>query len=85
VGSKLDLVNSNKKKREVPFEEAVEFAKKLNLAGVLETSAKDAEPAGVNANAIQDCFLMAAVTCFDHSLNHNLRMAMATKSMKSTS
>ena len=40
VGTKLDLVQSGKQKREVGFSEALNFAAMRNLAAVVETSAK---------------------------------------------
>ena len=38
VGTKLHLIPTSK--REVTFKEAVEFANRLGLAGVVETSSK---------------------------------------------
>lgn len=40
VGTKLDLVEKAIQKREVSYQEAVAFAQKYSLAGVIETSAK---------------------------------------------
>jgi len=54
VGNKSDLES----KRQVPFEEAVRLAKKLNLAGVYETSAKE-------DLLIDDIFFRAIVNCID--------------------
>lgn len=38
VGTKLDLVKGNH--RQVSYDEGLNFAKKLNIAGFIETSAK---------------------------------------------
>lgn len=38
VGTKLDLVQTGKKEREVTYEEAVQFAKRMRVAAVVETS-----------------------------------------------
>jgi hypothetical protein len=54
VGNKTDLEG----KRRVSMEEAVRLAKKLNLAAVFETSAKE-------NNSIDDAFLRSMVNCVD--------------------
>ena len=56
VGNKSDLDPSNKRK--VSFNEAVQLAKRLNLAAVYETSAKSNE-------TIDDVFYRAIVNCVD--------------------
>ena len=57
MGTKSDLI-SGQMKREVSFQEAIDFAKRQGLGGVLETSAKS------DPNSC-DCFLMAAARCTD--------------------
>jgi hypothetical protein len=54
VGNKTDL----EEKRKVTFDEAVKLGKKLNLAAVFETSAK-------NNNSIDDAFYRSVVNCLD--------------------
>ena len=54
VGNKTDLDD----KRKVPFEEAVRLGKKLNLAAVFETSAK-------NNDSVDDSFFRSIVNCVD--------------------
>jgi small GTP-binding protein len=49
VGNKLDLVSQGGVNRQVPFQKGIDFARKYNLAGFCECSAKD------NLN-IQDTF-----------------------------
>jgi Ras-related protein Rab-5C len=41
IGNKLDLVNSDSLNRRVSTQRGIEFAKKYNLAGFCECSAKD--------------------------------------------
>ncbi len=55
VGNKTDLEG----KRKVSTEEAIKLGKKLNLAGVFETSAK------VN-NSVEDVFFRTIVNCVDN-------------------
>ena len=55
VGNKSDLGDD---KRKVPFEDAIKLAKKLNLAGVFEASAKS------NAS-IDDIFFRSIANCVD--------------------
>ena len=54
VGNKSDL----DEKRKVTFDEAVKLGKKLNLAGVFETSAKQ-------NSSIDDAFFRSVVNCID--------------------
>lgn len=54
VGNKTDLND----KRKVTLDEAIRLGKKLNLAGVYETSAK-------NNNSIDDAFFHSIVNCLD--------------------
>jgi hypothetical protein len=54
VGNKTDLED----KRKVGFEEAVMLGKRLNLAAVFETSAKE-------NNSIDDAFFRSIVNCVD--------------------
>lgn len=59
VGTKLDIVkNECQNSREVSFMEAVELANRLNLAGVVETSAKC--PSMIED--INDCFRILVAT-----------------------
>ena len=54
VGNKTDLED----KRKVSYEEAVRLGKKLNLAAVMETSAK-------NDSWIDDVFFRSVINCVD--------------------
>jgi len=54
VGNKTDLDS----KRQVPFSDAIALGKKLNLAAVFETSAKE-------NNSIDDVFFRSIVNCID--------------------
>jgi small GTP-binding protein len=54
VGNKTDLSD----RRKVTFDEAIRLGKKLNLAGVYETSAK-------NNSSIDDAFFHSIVNCLD--------------------
>jgi hypothetical protein len=58
IGNKTDLNGQ----RKVPFEEAVRLGKKLNLAAVFETSAK-------NNDSIDDAFFRSIVNCVDFYSN----------------
>ena len=60
VGMKRDLIQRNSTLREVYQHEALELAKKLTLAGVLETSAKDS-----NDLLISDPFLISTLHCYE--------------------
>ena len=65
MGTKLDLVNlkgpgSNNIERRVSFQEAQDLAKRLNLAGFIETSAKQNQ----KMEDINDCFRILAVNKF---------------------
>ena len=65
MGTKLDLVNlkgptSNNIERQVSFQEAQDLAKRLNLAGFIETSAKKNQ----KMEDINDCFRILAVNKF---------------------
>lgn len=62
MGTKLDLVRTGAKEREVTYEEAVQFAKRMKVAAVVETSVKD-EAKG--ASDIDDVFYISACKCFD--------------------
>jgi len=55
VGNKTDLEGN----RKVSFEEAVQLAKRLNLAAVFETSAKDGKQ-------VDDVFFRGVVNCMDY-------------------
>ena len=68
IGTKLDLVQECQATREVKFEEAVEFAHKLGLAGVIETSSKCDE----QSQTIDDLFFMTACLCQDHKSRNEL-------------
>lgn len=80
VGTKLDLVEDHPEKREVSLQDAVDFANKFGLAGVVETSSKrDVEGKNGNQNensdpngenefcAVNDCFSMCACNCVDEA------------------
>lgn len=54
VGNKTDL----SEKRKVSYDEAVQLGKKLNLAAVFETSAKQ-------NNSVDDAFFRSVVNCLD--------------------
>ena len=54
VGNKTDLED----RRKVSYEEAVKLGKKLNLAAVMETSAK-------NDSGIDDVFYRSVINCAD--------------------
>lgn len=56
VGNKLDLAETN---REVEFSDALDLARKLGLAGIVETSAKDGDD---NCN---DAFFIIAGNAMD--------------------
>lgn len=55
VGNKTDLSEG---RRKVPFKEAVELAKRLQISAVFETSAKENE-------SIDDVFFRAVINCVD--------------------
>ena len=58
VANKQDLASE----RQVTLDEAVNFAKRLKLAGVVETSAKD------GLDSVDDCFFIPLVNAFDRRL-----------------
>ena len=60
VGTKVDLVQRNPERRQVSFHQAVEFAYKYRLAGVVETSSKYN-----HAQGIDEAFGICAINCVD--------------------
>ena len=62
VGNKLDL----EEKRQVNFESALKLAKKLGLAGVVETSAKEGTP------TLDDAFFIVAANSLDQKMHSSM-------------
>ena len=62
MGNKTDL----EEKRKISFEEAVRLGKKLNLAAVFETSAK-------NNSSIDEVFFRSIVNCWT-SITHRTKI-----------
>lgn len=52
-------------KRQVKFKDALALATRLNIAGVVETSAKEANKTVGMIDDINDCFMITATSCFD--------------------
>lgn len=65
VGTKLDIVMRDESKRQVKFKDALALATRLNLAGVVETSAKESNKTVGMMEDINDCFMITATSCFD--------------------
>jgi GTPase SAR1 family protein len=59
VGTKLDMEDE----RQVEYDEAIAMAEQLNLAGVIETSAKTGSKD--TTEDINDCFRILALNCFE--------------------
>ena len=52
-------------KREVKFKDALAMATRLNIAGVVETSAKECNKTVGMLEAINDIFMITATSCYD--------------------
>jgi small GTP-binding protein len=68
VGNKLDLEDS----RQVKYHEGLELAKKLGLAGFVETSAKD------GSQSLDDAFFITCVNAFDNQFAETMLPMMSS-------